>query len=189
MSYQVKNTLILNQSTYHIIKATNDGLITPEDLEIKTKYYSSRLMRGYLSSYKLDVELNLILNDFSVYVNMDDGIKLINGMPPHISSKTDLKSRTTYRKYININLKVIYSGYILIGNKMIENSNTMYGIHGAEYEDVFELKVQKGKVISINNLSDKILHYRMKSKQGDSELDVKHTTLDNEIQKWQFKDL
>lgn len=189
MSYQVKNTLILNQRTYHIIKATNNGLITPEDLEIKTTYYSSRLMRGYLSSYKLDVELNLILNDFSVYVNMNDSIKLINGISPHISSETDLDSGTTYRKYRNINFKVTYSGYILIGNTIIKKSNTTYRIHGAEYEDVFELEVQKGKVISINNLSDKILHYRIKSKQGDAELDIQNTTLDNEIQKWLFKDL
>lgn len=189
MSYQVKNTLILNQRTFDIIKATNDGLITPEGLEIKTKYYSSRLMRGYLSSYKLDVEFNLILNDFSVYVNMNDGIKFINGTPPHISSKTDLKSGTTFRKYRNINLKVTYSGNILIGNKIIKKSNTTFRIHGAEYEEVFELNLQNGKVISINNLSDKILQYRMNIKHRDSELDIQNTTLDNEIQKWQFKDI
>lgn len=189
MSYQVKNTLTLNQKTFDIIKETNDGLITPNHFGIKTKYRSSILMRGYSTSYKIDSDSNLILNNFCINVNMNDDIKFINGIAPHISSKTDIKSRTTFREYRNINLNVEYSGYILIGHKIIKKSSTKFRLHGAEYEEVFELQVKMGKVISINDLSDKVLLYRMKFEYGDFELDIQNTTFDDEIQKWFFKDI
>lgn len=189
MSYQIKNALTLNEKTFDIVKATNDGLTTPQDFGIMAKYHSSILMRGYSTSYNIDSDSNLILNKFCVNVNMDDGIKFINGVPPHIASKTNIKLGTTFREYRNLNLNVDYSGYILIGHKAIKNPSTKFRFYGAKYEEVFELQVKMGKVTSINDLSDKILQYRMKFEQGDFELDSENVTFDHQIQKWLFEDI
>ncbi|WP_298903469.1 hypothetical protein [uncultured Psychroserpens sp.] len=179
----------MNQKEFDIIKTTKEGLVKPQDFGIKPKYCSSILMRGYVTSYKIDSDLNLILNNFCVNVNMNDDIKFVNGIPPHISSKTDIKSGTTFREYRDPNLPVEYSGYILIGHKIIKLLDTKYRLYGADYEEVIELSVKKGKVISINNLSEKMLQHKMKFKDGDWELDIQNTTFDNEILKWLFKDI
>ncbi|MDH7913218.1 hypothetical protein [Winogradskyella sp. SYSU M77433] len=189
MSNQIKNKLILNQKEFDILKATQEGLIEPKDFGIKSKYRASILMRGYLTSYKIDSNSNFILNNFRVNVNMNDDMKIINGVSPHISSKTDLESRTTYREYRNLNLFVNYSGDILIGKGVISNLNIRYRLYGTEYEEVFELNIEKGKVVSIKNLSEKIKLHKLKFKNGDWDIDTQGTEFDNEIVKWLFRDI
>ena len=84
MSKQVKNALFLNEKPFSIIKSTNDGLIKPESFDITPKYYSSILMRGYVTSYYINIDSKLVLKDLSVNVNMNDDLKFINGIAPHI---------------------------------------------------------------------------------------------------------
>ncbi|MCK8482304.1 hypothetical protein [Psychroserpens algicola] len=189
MSHQIKNKLLLNQKEFGILKTTQEGLIEPPDFGIKAKYLASILMRGYSTSYKIDSDSNFILNNFEVNVNMNDDIKLINGIPPHISSKTNVESGTTYREYRNLNLFVNYSGDILIGNGIINDLNTRYRLYGAEYEEVFELNIKKGKVVSVKNLSEKTKRHKLKFKNGDWDIDTQSIEFDNEIVKWLFKDI
>lgn len=189
MSYQIKNTLILHQKAFRILKTTNDGLITPEDFGIETKYRSSILMSGYLTSYKIDADSNLILKDFYVNVHMNDDLKFINGIPPHISSKTDIESKSTFREYRNLNLKVEYSGYILLGYSTIRKPSIKFKLCGSEYEEVYELQVTMGKVVSINNVSDKMMEYRTKVEQEEFTSDSKNIIVDKDMKKWLFKDI
>jgi len=189
MSYQIKNKLTLHQKKFGIIKTTNDGLIIPEDFGMKARYNSSILMRGYITYYIVDVNSNLLLQNFYINVNMNDDFKSINGKFHHISSKTDIKSGTTRREYRNLNFSVSYSGYILIGDQTLKGLDKKYRLHGAEYEEVFELQVEKGKVIAIKNLSKKMLQHRMKYKDGDWGIDLKNLQFDDDIQKWVFKDI
>ena len=189
MSYQIKNKLILNQKEFVILKTTQEGLIEPLDFGIEAKYLASILMSGYLTSYRIDSDKNFILDNFNVNVNMNDDIKLINGISPHISSKTDVKSGTTYRQYRNINLFVNYSGGILIGDEIINDLKVRYRLYGAEYEEVYELNIEKGKVVSVKNLSEKIKQHKLKFKNGDWDIDTQSTEFDDEIEKWIFKDI
>ena len=81
-------------------------------------------------------------------------------------------------------MTVEYSGYILVGCNEIKNNYKNSKLHGVNYEEVIELELEKGKVISIKNLSDKYNQHRTKIESKDSQLNISNKIFDDEIKKW-----
>ncbi|CAM4137726.1 MULTISPECIES: hypothetical protein [Flavobacterium] len=183
MSSQVSNKVILNGREFELIKSTNEDLIKPEDFGIIPLYISSRCMRGYVAIYEVNTNSRLILKDLYVNTSMNDPIKFINGIPPAISSKTDIESKTTYKEYKKLNLEVPYSGYILIGDGFLNDLNTKFR-NSAIYKEVLELEISNGKIKKIKNLSCKMAEYRLLFEQGDFEQEYVTIKIDSEIEKW-----
>jgi hypothetical protein len=189
MSYQIKNKLTLHQNKFGILHTTNEGLVKPQDFGMQPVYASSILMRGYSTHYSVDAASNLILKDLYVNVDMHDDLKLVDGKPPHIASKTNISTKTTFREYRNLNLLVEYSGFILVADEPISGLDTKYRLYGASYEEVFEVNVEKGKILSINDLSEKMQEHRTKYKDGDFQFDRKDVQYDEAIEKWVHKSI
>jgi hypothetical protein len=181
LTAQFPNTVILEKKKFTIAGFTNSGLITPKMFGLKPIVSSTACWRGFITTYKIDDESNFILEELLVKTEKKDEAIEINGIQS--KSPTNKFDKMSFNRfYEKINLKVNYSGFILIATNFIKELYVHMGFHQAwKYETVFEIEVDKGKVISIVDLSEKISKIRKSIKE---QKEKKTPPTKDEISKW-----
>ncbi|MDI9309316.1 MAG: hypothetical protein QM535_03780 [Limnohabitans sp.] len=183
MSYNIKDKVIIKDESYTFIRCTETKLFTPQDFGIKPIYYGSMLMSGYCSVYKVNEDLDFVLDKLYVNASMNQDIKVINGCSPSNFSKTDFDSKTTFYEYKNLNLVAPLSGFVLVGNDYIDALKYRF-YDESLYKITLELEVKNGKIAAIKDCSKLMEQYREKFNKGDLAKKLDKRTIDKEIRKW-----
>jgi hypothetical protein len=181
LTAQIPNSVILKEEKFSITGFTNEGLINPKDFGINPIMSSTACWRGFVTKYKIDKESNFVLDELKVKTNHDDEEIEINGISPKAPTNK-LSRRAFNRVYEQINLRVNFSGFILIGANFIQELYKHMGFHKSwKFERVYEIEIDKGKVKSITDLSEKMLEIRNVFKEQKTD---KSQPTKDEISKW-----
>jgi len=182
LTAQAANQVILKDQKFNLVGFTNEGLIKPQDFGIIPKGIGSFCWRGFITTYKIDLNSNFLLEEMVVHSEVNREIIKINGVEP-ISPKSKWQKKIFKRLYEGINLKTKYSGYLLIGKDFIDELYIHMGFHPAwKYNEVYELKIDYGKVLSIKDLSEKMKIYRELLKEENHD-QLKKDEIENWITK------
>lgn len=184
LTAQAANRVILKEKEFNLVGFTNDGLIKPQDFGIKPIMSSTACWRGYITKYEISEDSKFILKEVLVKTDNEDLPKLINGVSPE-SPNVKFMKRAFNNQYLNIDLQVNYSGYVLLGNDFIRELYVHMGFHPAwKYKEVFEIEIDKGKVISISDLSEKMEVYRSIIKEEKEKKENSNSPKKDEIEEW-----
>jgi len=184
LTAQFPNTVILKEEKFSIAGFTNEGLISPEIFGIKPIVSSTACWRGFITIYKIDDESDFILDELLVKTEGTDKPVEINGVSPK-SPINKFEKRSFNRHYEQLNLKVNYSGFILIATNFIRELYIHMGFHKAwKYETVYEIEIDKGKVKSITDLSEKMSKIRYAFKEQKENKEKNNSRTKDEISKW-----
>lgn len=182
LTAQIPNTVILKEGKFSITGFTNDGLIRPKNFGINPIMSSTACWRGFTTKYRIDDDLNFVLDELKVKTNHEDEQIQINGISPK-SPTNKLSRRAFNRVYEQINLRVNYTGFILIGTNFIQELYKHMGFHKSwKFKTVYEIEIDKGKVKSITDLSEKMLEIRNAFKEQKTNKSQQPTK--DEISKW-----
>ncbi|WP_196892786.1 hypothetical protein [Aureivirga marina] len=169
MTAQISDQFIYNNQFYSLTGFTEEICFHPGDYEIFTKSASTACWRGFYRTFSIEnnelVAKNLNVNDSNINENPLGPI--INGVKPK-------RNKGRFNKtYENINLKIDFTGSILIGKDFIRDLYVHMGFHPAwKYETVFEFTFENGNLKKQENLSDKMSEIRqewskLKNKKGE----------------------
>ena len=184
MTAQISNVAIVNDEEFDIVGHTGK-LIHPQDFGIQTMMASTACWRGFRSTYQLQEE-NLVLKDISINQELALTIPFL-GKRYRLPFKRKIRAFNGYRPtdgvdeddtflfnsiYQDINMPVSYSGYIMIATTFINDLYVHMGFQAPwKYEKVLELELKHGKLIKIEDLSDKMMQYReviMAEREGNA---------------------
>ena len=182
MTAQISDSFIFNGEDFSLTGFTDKIPFYPGDYAITPKGVSSACWRGFYRIFSI-VNNELVLKKFNVNdANIENNISgpKINGVKPNLNTK----GRSFFNKsYENIDLKIAYTGSILIGKGFIRDLYVHMGFHPAwKFKKVFELTFDKGNLIETIDLSEKMVEVR---KEVEKKKTIKNNEIEvNEIAKW-----
>ena len=184
MTAQSANIVVFKEQEFSLIGFTNEGLAKPQDYGINPIMSSTACWRGYITKYEISDDSKFTLKEVLVKTNNEDEPKLINGISPE-SPNSKFMKRMFNNIYLNINLQIDYSGFVLVGNDFIRQLYVHMGFHPAwKYRNVFELEIDRGKVISIRNFGKEMENYRSLIIEENEKKINSTSPRKDEIEKW-----
>ncbi|HAZ13798.1 MAG: hypothetical protein A2X86_19625 [Bdellovibrionales bacterium GWA2_49_15] len=153
MSCQIPDEVRFDRKLYRICGGEGDGLFNPANFNLHPVRLSSACDRGYEVIYSVrrgkfalqELEINLV-----------DQAPPINGVKPERK-----KRNSAHRVYHKLNLLIEFTGKLQIGRNIIPEMRTNYGSPSAyAYEQVMELKIERGIVVEVADISKKMEEVR-----------------------------
>ncbi|WP_196892984.1 hypothetical protein [Aureivirga marina] len=189
MTKQIGNTLKFNKEKYYLIQNT-EGLPIPKHFGIKIRRPGSFCLKGFITEFKITKKSKLKLSELFLHLAPHEEIKEINGILPKIYKDKVRTSDGSFQKlparlyYKKLNLNLDYSGFILIGKDISENTSSLLKWHHPiwDYQTVLELEIKNGKVISIKDLSENLMNYKEKINE---EFNLYHEEISAQIDSWE----
>ena len=145
MSEQVKDPFIWNNKKWDFIGAENVySLFNPERFGLSPDSHNTACHKGFIIQFKV-VDDELILDELLVYCK--------NNIYPPINDVFPVEGDMRMKLYKNINLKLEYSGVIMIGTNMLPEyyGRAFTGAHS--YEKVYELSFEEGILLESKDTS------------------------------------
>ncbi|CAL2083390.1 hypothetical protein [Tenacibaculum sp. 190524A02b] len=178
MTAQLSDSFVFKGESYSLTGFTEGIDFHPENYNISIKSASSACWRGFVREFSIENDELLIknfnVNDAGVTANFLQPI--INGIVP---KRNKGKFNFFNKSYENIDLKINYTGAILIGKGFISELYVHMGFHPAwKYETVYELTFEKGNLIAYIDLSEKLKEVRKEYKTQ------KKKTEESDISEW-----
>ncbi len=160
MTGQMADTLQYLNDEFNITGVKGEGLFHPEDVGLTPYSNCTACWRGYVASYAIDDdELHLA----GLLVNAKEK-GIING----IKAERLTESLFTHQ-FSHLDIKIPFSGSILIGNDFIQSMYVHMGFQKPiTYEKVIELKFKNGNLLSSEDISLKIKEIRESIKNSPS---------------------
>jgi hypothetical protein len=122
-------------------------------LKIKHQWINTACRRGYVAEFSI-YENNLALTTLMTNVHRKTKPIAINGIMPRIDIDNDKDYEFREWDYQNINLKLNYSGSIIITDGFIRERYVHMGFQSPfSYEVVIELSFKDGVLIKSNDMS------------------------------------
>lgn len=150
MTAQVQDKIKYKNKEYSIIAMTNPLEFNPEDYGITPSTFCTACWRGFWCDYEIS-DTEIYLGD--LFINSDnDEYPLIEGVS--VSNYTG-RDNMGHHVYQNLNIKLPYTGKILLGNEFISE----YYIHmGFQYPWTYkilkEFSFKDGKLLTVIDCSD-----------------------------------
>jgi len=160
MTSQITDKITYKGELYNLVGMKGEGLFTAQDFGIKpyitsmgARLINTSCRRGYVMEY-IFINDQLILNEMML-VYSDNPLK-INEVEPQ-------SGHSIFQYcYKNLNLKIKFTGKLLLAKKFIEPKYIDKGFQRSmAFETVIEITMENGDLISIKDLSEKIGEYRM----------------------------
>ncbi len=147
MTAQIGDRFILKETEYRFVNICNPIPFNPQTYGITPSVARTACWKGFWCVYDINSK-GIFLKD--LYVNSENGqYPKINGVAPMFES--DDKSYLIYmghHLYKNLNIKVPYSGKILVGDKFIGDYYIHMGYQQPwAYEILIELIFENGELI------------------------------------------
>lgn len=162
MTAQRQDTFIYKKEDYDLVAMSKPLSFKPEDYGIIPEGLDTACWAGFWCEYSISEE-GIFLKNF--YVNSKDGnYPEINGVTPVKKKLEILYGR--YQLYKDVNLKIPYTGRILIGKDFLRE----YYIHMG-YQRAWAYKVLKELIFQEGILVEEISHSR-KAKELREQIDA-----------------
>ena len=148
MSEQIPDPFFWNDEEWVFLEADDVySLFDPEKFGLSPSMDSTACYKGFVIQFKI-IDNVLIFDKLSVYCE-NNIYPTING----IEAKPSKEEWTSMKVYENINLKLNYSGTIIIGKNMESRFHGRAFTGPYSYETTFELKFKKGQLVSSKETS------------------------------------
>jgi len=164
MTAQMHDRAIFQGKEFDLVGVNGLELFNPEKFEIKTAGISSACWRGFLCQYTIR-ENALTLDNLQVSSGHLGRTKfspkkcpVINNISPFY---TEDRGSPFNNMYENLNLKMEFTGGILIADSFIYKLGVNMGFHPAwKYRLIYELTFDNGQTINIQDISKKMEEIR-----------------------------
>lgn len=157
MTGQVSDLFLYNDEEYQIVGIDGSDLFVPQEHGFFPKMATTACWRGFQLFYKI-IDDFLVLDAMSI--NVDQNIKF-KGIEP---KKTQSPLKYLYE---NLQFRLDFTGRILLGSDFIDELYVHMGFQSPQsYRKVIELDFKKGKLLTVNNLSER-MENRRKQKNID----------------------
>jgi hypothetical protein len=170
MTAQIPDEVLLDGERFSLVGMKGDQLFEPQDFGIIPQSASTACWRGYVMKYHF-VQDQLILDEMRVTTN--DPRKFNDIVPQQ-------EENLFKYCYKNLNLKVDFTGSILLAKDFIQSMYVHMGFQRPmAFETVVEINIENGTIVHIKDLSKKMAVKRKKDIQrgarpnSDSEDDIK----------------
>ena len=159
MTGQVSDSLIFQSNSYSIVGLKGEGLPSPFDFNLKPISPNTANWRGFLMTY-IVIKDHLQLHEMHVWVEqVEEKYPLINDISPKVEKKGII-----HLSYDNLKLNTEFTGKILIAKDFIDSMYVHMGFQSPlSFETVIELEFLNGKLLLVNDLSEKMKKYRKKN--------------------------
>ena len=154
MTGQISDSFLYKGERYFLTGYTKGEPFSPLDFGFFPKAATTACWRGFVLYYTVkDDYLTLV----DMEINNEEELEL-NDVQPKVR-KDSLRLH-----YPDVNLKLDYSGKIIIAKDFIKSMYVHMGFQRSmSYENVLELEFEKGQLISETNLSEKMKKKRKKN--------------------------
>ena len=152
MTAQIADRFLFNKEYYSLIGIKGGNLLSPKSFGMESDMMTTACYRGFHALYEL-TDKELILREF--ILNEKHGHYLpIGGMKPAVTECCGT--------YENLNIIVDFTGKIRLAKDFLREFYIHMGYQKASaYETVYDITIEKGRVILIRNRSEE-----MKNKRG-----------------------
>ena len=169
MTAQIGDTFRYKKSEYNIVAISNPLEFNPQQYGITPKACCSGCWAGYWCEYEIS-DKGIVLTN--LYINSkDSNYPEINGVRP-LSADKKTKEQFTYmghHKYKGINIKIPYTGKIVVGKDFLQQYYIHMGYQRAwSYETLREFIFDGGSIVDVVDHSDMA---KMLRKQIDEDSD------------------
>ncbi len=174
MTAQAPDQFFYKNKRFDLVGIKGSGLFTPKDFDIETRSASTGCWRGYIMRYVIN-GTQFILDGFWVNIKSDDTPPKINGLSPRRDH--ELKSLFNY-EYINLNLKMPFTGSIWAGSNFIDSRYVHMGFQDkTAYRTVLKFDFEKGDIIKVEDESiqieeDRVQDHLTAHPKSDSPKDI-----------------
>ena len=152
MTAQIPDIVRYKGKDYDLAGIGADGLFESDDYGMRAWGEDDECNRGYVASYVV-VGQRLLLEELRI--NLEDDKPSIHGA---VASAGDDRFNSHYR---NVHIPIQYCGGLLIATGFDEELNSHKGFHAAwKYDTVHELKFDRGRLTSANDVSELIRGFR-----------------------------
>ncbi len=153
MTGQINDSFLYKGEVYSLSGYTKGEPFSPLDYGFLPNAATTACWRGFVLCYTIEDEDLILVN---MEINNEEELEL-NGIKPKI------REDSLRLHYQYVNLKLEYSGKILIAKDFIQSMYVHMGFQRASsYETVLELKFKKGKLVSEKDLSSTMKKRRKK---------------------------
>ena len=162
MTAQISDCCQFQGQDYCIAGISEGTLFTPESLGMKPAGTCSACWRGYCISYGV-LEDTLVVADLHVNLLSEWRGKVMKG--PKINGKAPTLPEDEHdwfnNHYLGVNLKLDYSGGLLLATDFIDRYYVHMGFHPAwKYKVVIELVFEEGVLVKHQDLSARMAEFR-----------------------------
>ena len=166
MTAQVGDKFFMKGKNYSIVAMTTPLEFHPSKLGITPQYVTTACWAGFWCVYNVTEE-GIFLKD--LYVNSkDDNYPKIEGIDA-IEEEPNSYSYMGHHLYKNLNMKIDYTGKILVGRNFINEYYIHMGYQRPwAYEVLIELVFENGKLIEKNDESNTAEELRKQLKNEES---------------------
>jgi len=198
MTSQYSDVFLLNEQEFYIAGVNGNGLFEPAKFGLNPIATSTACWRGFVCHYTINDD-QLVLDLLHINHGAGDTLALfiseeeyefqqspeINGVVPISPAKNahfeNMYNAHFHDVYAGLNLKIDFSGGILVARDFIDSLYVHMGFHPAwKYRTVFELIFDQGDVEEIRDVSKQIEEWRNKHivqrpypEKGASEEEIK----------------
>ena len=167
MTAQIPDGFSLNNRAYSIVGVNGNGLFNPTSMGLIPQGVFTACWRGYICRYALKND-RLVLDELDITLGDFEGEKgeflyhdpEIKGVKPKVWDEGEYFFSNTYK---GLDLKVEFTGGILIGSEFIDELYVHMGFHPAwKYREVVELLFEVGTLSKKRDVSKKIQEFREK---------------------------
>ncbi|MBD3190400.1 MAG: hypothetical protein GF308_07135 [Candidatus Heimdallarchaeota archaeon] len=162
MTAQQPDLFIYKGKEYSLIGVDGRELFDPADYNIQPTMVSTACYRGYVCTYSIS-------EDYLVLKNL----QIRTDKPREINKKKPEKGKTGFsHEYSNLDLKIDFTGSLLIGKGFIQEMYVHMGFQRPiSFETVRELYFEKGQLKEEKNLSKLMAKKRQDDPHKDSQPD------------------
>lgn len=182
MSAQIEDVFRVNDQDYKLIAMSALIPFVPQDYGLNPQYRSTACWRGYWCEYNINLS-SLFLQNLYMY-NSENHYPDINGVSVSPQTYHEVigysykngprkllrEDHSGHRKYENVNLRIPFTGRILVGDRFIQEYYIHMGFQRSwAYEVLKEFVFEQGNLKETNDYSEiaKIIRQRM----DDSNID------------------
>lgn len=189
MTAQAPDTYLYNGQEYNIVAMTSPIDFNPEEFGFRPVAPTTACWRGYICEYTVTDE-ELYLSKLRIFCD--------NNPYPVFEDVSPVKDKVKYSPFMvydHLHHNIDYTGSIVVGSRFLEQYYIHMGFQRAwAYENVYELKLEHGKVIRMIDHSKVVEEIRMKINEDPDFDDRLHNdicrfveesfSLDKDVKAW-----
>lgn len=158
MCMQISDDFFFNGKEWYLAGISEGELFEPQSVGLFPQWHTTACYQGYQAVYSV-FKGNLVLKDLNV--NLGKRAPKINGVAPRYEKSGGGFCISFDNNYSDINLKLEYSGGILLADDPIRELCDNLGFMPAwKYRTVTELIFEKGELVKKTDCSEKIAEIR-----------------------------
>ena len=167
MTAQIEDKFIYKSKWHSLVGLQGGELFSPEQCGMNPEMIDTSCYRGFYAVYKIKRN-KLYLHELTVLEKDNNYLPICGKLP----QESDNGIGATYK---NLELEIPFTGKIRLARDFIEELYVHMGFQDATaYKTVYDLTIEKGKVIKLKDLSADLEKYRGKfKKRFDSDVSPK----------------